>query len=259
MSASFISRTLPALALAGSGLILAAPALAQDWPAPQPFPAQPLPAPAPGPAPCTIVVIIPGGPGTPGPSCAPQTVTQEAPPQPPQVPPTPYYLMPAPYYGTLPPQPPVRGASVFSAKLWAGPSYQRFYDLTLYGADLGVSLGAQRGISGWYGEIEANFGRTEHGLSTYQGWFGGSWEGTIDRLRLGVGVHVGFLGVQRATTGDLITGIGAGFFGFASVDLIQSDAGHALYVAARMSANWMDGGPDSPLLWGPNASLGWRY
>jgi hypothetical protein len=252
VSARVFSLGVPLVAL-----LLAAPALAQEPPPP--------PAPA---GPCTVVVVVPGG------GCAPTVIQVQ--PQGPAPAPAPYYA-PMPYYAPAPPMPyygppaayypapapeplPRRSASTFSAKLWAGPSYERFYDLAMYGADFGVSLGAQRGISGWYGELEGVVGKTDHGLSTYQYWMGGSWEGRIDRVHLGLGVHLGMLAISRATTGDLMTGFGFGAFGFATVDLYQDEAGHALYLGAKITANVMeDGEGGGPALWGPSATLGWRY
>jgi hypothetical protein len=148
---------------------------------------------------------------------------------------------------------------VFSAKLWLGPAYQRLYDVNFYGADFGLSLGAQRGISGWYGEMQGFAGRTDQGLPTYEFWLGPTWEAKLDRVHLGLGMHFGWTGIGRATPGEMITGLGFGLFGFASVDLYQSDEGHALYVAGRMTGNWVDGGNTTAAQYGPSASLGWRY
>jgi hypothetical protein len=253
-----VSARVVSLAVPLAGLLFAAPALAQEPPPPIHVPA----------GPCTVVVVVPDG------GCAP-TVVQIQPqgpapapyqaPYPPgpyyaPMPPPAYYGPPQAYYPVPEPLVPRRSASVFSAKVWAGPSYERLYDLSLYGADFGVALGAQRGISGWYAEIEGNIGRTDHGLGTYQYWVGGSWEGKIDRVHLGLGVHLGFLGINRATTGDMMTGFGFGAFGFASVDLYQSEGGHALYLGAKITGNVMqDGAGGAPALWGPSAMLGWRY
>jgi hypothetical protein len=253
-----------ALGLPLAALLLAAPARAQEDPrAPAPAQAAPAqapvivqaPAPAaaslPPPAGCTVLVV--GGP----------CVIVQLPPQP-VAPPAYYAYPPAPYYAPAPPpgaEPLRPRTSTFSAKLFAGPSYQRLYDLAILGADFGVSLGAQRGISGWYAELEGLAGRTDHGLGAYQFWFGGSWEGKISRVHLGVGLHVGFLGVERAThSGGLMSGLGLGGFGFGSVDLYQTDDGQALYAGARITANWMDSGSNATaILWGPSATLGWRF
>jgi hypothetical protein len=150
---------------------------------------------------------------------------------------------------------------VFSAKLFVGPSYQRLYDLAISGANFGASVGAQRGISGFYFEVEGLAGRTAHGLSTHQVWIGGSWEAKLSRLHLGLGLHIGWLGIARATTtGGFIGGVGIGIFGFASVDLYQLEDNQALYLGARFTGDWMDSGtaPAVPL-WGPSATLGWRF
>jgi hypothetical protein len=193
---------------------------------------------------------------------APPPAAEEPPP--PQAPEPPRVVPPYPpfeyrvVYGALPPEPP---RSEFSAKLWAGPGYQHFLDLGMYNGTVGASVGAQKGISSGYAEFQAVLGRTDHGLSTYQGWIGGSWEGTIDRFRLGLGMHFGFLGIKRATTGDLMAAMGVGPFAFATFDLLQYEERRALYVGARFEANWIDaaGGPSLPWLFGPSATLGWRY
>jgi hypothetical protein len=156
-------------------------------------------------------------------------------------------------------QPRPRSRSIFSAKLWAGPAYQRLYDLDIWGADFGVSLGAQRGISGWYGELRGIVGKTAHGLPVYEYWVGPTWEGKIDRVHMGLGLDVGWTGIGRAMPGPLITGLGFGIFGFASVDLYQSDAGHALYLSGRMTSHWVDGGDSTAIQYGPSLALGWRY
>jgi hypothetical protein len=156
----------------------------------------------------------------------------------------------------LPPQPiSQRERSRFSAKLWAGPAYQKLFDVDIYSAAIGASFGAQRGISGWYGEMQGNFGRTLHGLSTYEYWAGGSWEGKIDRVHLGLGVHLGLLSIVRATDGTTMSGFGFGGFVFGSVDLYQTEEGHALYLGLRMTLDDVSSNP----IYGPSASLGWRF
>lgn len=218
---------LASLAFAGL-LLLAAPARAQEGPAPAPPP--------------TVVVVVPGQPGG----------VAQGPVAPPPYPyPYPYYDPQAP----LPPPPPPQRTSQFSAKLWAGPQYQRLFDVDLYTAVFGVSLGAQRGISGWYGEMQGNFGSTVHGLSTYEYWAGASWEGKIDRVHLGLGLHLGLVAIKRATDGTSMSDVGVGGFAFASVDLYQAEGGHALYLGARMNCDTVA----NTSLFGPSASLGWRY
>jgi len=228
-------------------LLLAAPARARAQEGPPPAPALPA---------CTVVVILPNAP------CAPPVVDQGPPPA--AADPAPYpYPYPYPYYyppappspSDLPPPPTPRSKSTFSTKLWAGPEYQKLFDVSMYSAAFGISLGAQRGISGWYAEMQGNLGETVHGLSIYEYWLGASWEGKIDRLHLGLGLHFGVLGISRATTGGIMSGGGAGGFGFASYDLYQSEDGHAVYVGARMTVDTLS----DALLWGPSASLGWRY
>ncbi len=89
---------------------------------------------------------------------------------------------------------------------------------------------------------------------------GATGEGAVtERLHLGLGIHFGYMGIVRATTSGSIGGFGLGAFGFASYDVVQSDEGHALYVGARITANGMDGGTGPVALWGPSATLGWRY
>jgi hypothetical protein len=234
-------------------LLLAAPARAQEDPRPPPEPGQPA---APAPA-CTVVVV--DGP------CVVVQVPAQPPPAYPSQGPVPYYTVPqVPYYPPpLPPgaDPPRRPSSVLSGKLFVGPSYQRIYDLAIIGADFGAAVGAQRGISGWYFELEGLAGRTEHGLSAYQVWLGGSWEAKISRVHLGLGLHVGWLGIARATaTGGLVDGVGIGIFGFGSVDLYQADDNQALYLAGRVTGNWMASGESAAVpVYGPSATLGWRF
>jgi hypothetical protein len=231
-----------------AGLLLhAAPALAQDV-APPP----------PAPAPCTVIVVMPGAP-QPLPSSACASQPQPLPPGAyAPLPPPPGAAWDPPGWAYAPPQPP-RSQTAFSMKLWAGPGYQRLYDLDIWGADFGVSLGGRRGISTWSGEMQGFIGRTAHGLPVYEYWMGPTWEATLDRVHLGLGLHFGWTGIGRVTTGDLIEGLGFGIFAFASVDLYRSDDGHALYLSGRMTGNWVDGGDTTASQFGPSAALGWRY
>lgn len=233
-----IARVLaPAPALAAL-LLVAAPARAQ----------------APAGPPVVVVVQPPAAPPEPLPTTAP--APQPYPSYPYAYPATPY-----PYPPPYPePPPPLRPRSTFSMKLWAGPTYQRIYDVSMYGADFGVAFGAQRGISGVYGTLEGMAGRTSHGLTTYQYWIGSSWEGAIDRLHLGLGIHIGYAGIERATSNGSIGSLGTGVYGLASVDLLRSEEGHALFLGARFTADLMFSGASGGVgIWGPSASVGWRY
>jgi hypothetical protein len=232
-----VSARLVALAPSLAGLLLlAAPARAQE------APAQPNP---------TVVVVAP--PPLP-PAAAPPPVPEYVPYAP--------YPPPAWQYPPVaqpPLVPPREARSPFSVKIWAGPGYRLVYDLNVFTGDFGVALGAQKGTSGWYGVLEGMAGRTSHGLTAYEGWVGASWEAVMTRVHLGLGVHFGVLGFVRATTGGTMSGFGLGAFGFLTVDLYQGDEGHALYLGARLTGNWMDGDHGGVGVVAPSTLLGYRY
>jgi hypothetical protein len=157
------------------------------------------------------------------------------------------------------PQPqPERG---FSAKLYAGPAYQRVFSDSIPGADIGVFLGGVRGSSGWYGGFELFFGQLDSALFTYALRQGATWEARLGRVHLGVGFDFILLGVQRATTGSFMTSGGVGGSLFGTVDLVQG-ARNALFLGATIRAELIagaDASGNAPAFWGPSAMLGWRY
>ena len=237
-----MSRPLVVAALAFTGLALTQAARAQTPPDAPPPPPQ-----------GQIIVVLPPG-YAPG-------AEPYAPAYPP---PSPYHT---PYYGQpyQPPPPPLEPRAVerqdgFTMKMWAGPAYRRLFDVSIVGADLGIFFGGEHRGSVWSGGIGSMIARTDQGLATYQIRPGASWEVHLDRVRHGLGVDFSWLGITRATTGDLMTGLSAGGQLFGSVDLVQSGR-HALYLGARLSGEWFTthGGGDAPFMWGPSASLGWRY
>jgi hypothetical protein len=231
-----VSARLVSLAPSLAGLsLLAASARAQEAPGQPPPPVIVVQPPAP----------VPVEPVLPVPGYAPYA------PYPP-----PYWQVPQVAPPLLPPR---EARSPFSAKIWAGPGYRRIYDVNVYAGDFGVALGAQKGASGWYAVMEGMIGRTDHGLRAYEAWVGASWEGVMDRVHLGLGVHVGLLGFVRATTDGTINGMGMGAFGFATVDVVQGDDGHALYLGARVAANGVDGGTQWVAVAAPSVLVGYRY
>jgi hypothetical protein len=237
-----VSRPLVAAALALAGLALTPAARAQE----QPYDPPQLDAPPP-PQGQIIVVVPPGY----GPGYGPYL------PAPP--PAVPYYAQPLP---PLPPaaEPRALQQDGFTMKLWAGPAYRRLFDVSIAGADVGAFFGGEhRGVV-WSGGIGAVLGRTDQGLSTYQIRPGASFETHLDRVRLGLGLDFSWLGITRATTGDMMTGLSLGGQLFGTVDLVQSGR-HALYLGAKLSGEWFTthGGGSTPFMWGPSGAVGFRY
>jgi hypothetical protein len=235
-----VLRGTPALL---GGLLLASPARAQ---APDASP--PAPQAAPQVAPQGTVIVV------------------QAPPPPGYYPPPTYYYPPpgySPYPYPYPPaqQPPPPSDRGFSAKLYAGPSYQTVFGLSIPGAEIGAFMGGVRGISGWYGGFDAFFGQMSYGLFTMAVRPGATWEARLGRVHLGLGFNFIVVGVQRATTGSFMTSGGLGGSVFATVDLVQGEQ-NALFLGAKLHADVIEGsdaGGSAPIFWGPSAAVGWRY
>jgi hypothetical protein len=244
---------LGAMALLG-GLVVASPALAQDAP------------PAPPPQGSVMVVVqTPPAADLPPPAVTPPPAYPYPPPAYPYPPPA-YPYPPAVYPYPVPPQelPPPEGEPRtergFSAKLYAGPSYQRIFSSSIAGAELGAFLGGVRGTSGWYGGADAFLGKMEGLLFTWVLRPGATWEARLGRAHVGLGLNVNLIGVQRATTSDYIISGGVGGSAFFTVDLVKGDGG-ALFLGAKMRADFVQGSGDgnsAPCLWGPSAAIGWR-
>lgn len=255
-----MSRRLTATALALAAVALTLPARAQIAPEAETPPAAQAPQAPQG----QVIIVLPPGYGAGyGPGYAPPPYPAAPAPLQPAAP----YNPPQPYYPTRPyeqQQPPLAARearpSAFTMKLWAGAAYRRVFDVSFLGADLGVFLGGERRGSVWSGGIGGFLGRTQHGLPTYQFRPGASWETILDRVRLGLGLDLSWVSVQRATSGDMMNAFGVGGQLFGTVDVVQSGRS-ALYLGARLSAEWLttSGGGDGPLLWGPTVMAGWRY
>lgn len=144
-----------------------------------------------------------------------------------------------------------------SAKLAVGPGYRRLFSTWVLGADAELSLGRQTRLGAWYVNLGGLKGDTAYALSTTQGVLGGSWEFRAGAARFGLGGRATYVAIERATTGHAMTDWGVGVKGFASYDLVPFD-GHAFYVAAAFTGDFMQGG-QKPALWGPTADVGIRF
>jgi hypothetical protein len=145
--------------------------------------------------------------------------------------------------------------------MFAGPAYQRIFDSSIPGAEIGAFLGGVQGTSGWYGGFDAFFGRMDYGLFTWAVGPRAMWEARLGRVHLGLSLGFIIAGVQRATTGGTMLTLGAGPSFFASVDLYKAE-GHALFLGAKLRVDAVigsDANGNAPALWGPTAQLGWRY
>jgi hypothetical protein len=157
-----------------------------------------------------------------------------------------------------PPPPPDHG---FSTKFFAGPAYQRIFDTSIPGAELGAFVGGVQGTSGWYGGFDTFLGRMDYGLLTWAVGPRAMWEVRLGRAHLGLSLGFVIVSVQRATTTDSMMSFGAGPSVFATVDLYQAER-HALFLGAKLRVDAVvgsDASGNAPALWGPTAQVGWRY
>ena len=189
----------------------------------------------------------------------PVVPTQPSPPPPPPSPEAVAYEVPSEQ------PPPSRATSSdrahFGLKMAGGPAYRRIYDSPFTGADLLVSVGGEKRDAGIYFEAGVLFASTDFSLRTRGYQVGASGELIFDRFRIGGGLQVSYLGFMRVTLpGHALWAMGVGLHVQASFDVFSLD-GHALFVAAKLGADYMGGDKTdaTALPWGPTALLGFRF
>lgn len=121
---------------------------------------------------------------------------------------------------------------------------------------LGIDLQLTRGVSTWV-EPTVFLGSTENGLRVRSATMGVGLDLLPhERVRLGLGVHTFWLGVQRVTHNHTIPTWGGLASAGARFDVVQGDT-FALFVRAAIEAGMEI--HDSALLWGPTLSAGFAF
>lgn len=147
-----------------------------------------------------------------------------------------------------------------SAMIDGGASYRWLYSTPFYGSNLQLALGGSGKNAAVYGTVSGFFGRTEHGLPTYELKTGVLIEGFSERFRYGAGCEAGFLDMPRWTQpGDDMSSLGVGLAGHVSYDVWQSDKS-AVMLGGRISGTaYLTAHGDGPaMFWGPQLFLGVR-
>jgi hypothetical protein len=172
-------------------------------------------------------------------------------------------LVPAP--PTFVPPPPPRKKKdddKFVFKLSLGATYQRMLGESVGGGSLELGLGAEDKVWGMQGQIGLQVGAMTGGLSYVWFRFGPGVEFQLgERWRLGFGLSVGVLSIQRATgPGDDMNSPAMGLHLDTSVDLVRGAHRNALYLAARLGGDVLFDVTDlSNWTINVSASLGYRY
>jgi hypothetical protein len=140
--------------------------------------------------------------------------------------------------------------------LEAGYSYQSLYGIPMQGVDITGILGAQIGTLGVGGAIDVAPAHTKSGLQALTASLGLVLQATVDRVRIGGGLRLGGIEINRATSAGTIGTLSTGIFGRFSVDLIQFDdeGNGALFLVIKGSVD--DAGA---ALFGASAGAGVRF
>ena len=163
-----------------------------------------------------------------------------------------------------PPKPP--GAVLFDVSL--GPTYRRAFKEDFAAAALELEIGGQTPSWGIAGRLHADLGATRVGLPYQLVTIGPSFAfRATERLRLGFGVSFGSFSYQRvsaARTWDpTVWALTIGVDLDATVDLVRTARGGALFLAARVGWDFIDNTGDDALSTGTSlaltAALGYRY
>jgi hypothetical protein len=152
------------------------------------------------------------------------------------------------------------GERGFAAKLRVGPAYRHLFFSPIVLVDADFGLGAQTSYGGIFGTFGAMFGSTIEGLFTMQIPVGATWEAPVtEGLHVGGGPSVSFLGIKRATTGNLMTDFGVGLHGFGTYDVYADDQA-ALYLELDVAGDYYLSGDAVPavLLYGATLGVGVR-
>ena len=158
---------------------------------------------------------------------------------------------------TLPqPAPRPRRRVRFFGSFEGGYQFASLYDVSMNGGTIGGLLGADFGRWTVGGRLEGTPMRTEGGLTSFAIFFGPETEVRFGRLRVGGGLRVGILTVDRVTTSSTMAQMTLGLEARLSVDLIRfDDDGHgAFFLVANSSTDIV-----SSLMYAIGAGAGVRF
>jgi hypothetical protein len=134
---------------------------------------------------------------------------------------------------------------------WAS---RKLLTLPVMGADIGAAFGAQpKQNAAFWGSGRLLLGSTDNGLRVWSARIGGEAEAVFDRLRIGAGLQLMFIGVGRATRDQTIISWGPACFGSARIDVVQSE-GFALFARAALDLGYEVN--SSSAFWGPTLGGG---
>jgi hypothetical protein len=143
-------------------------------------------------------------------------------------------------------------------KAFAGPAYRQLFSVPILLAEAELAGGVESPVGGWYGTGALRFGSTLEGLWTVQVAWGQTWEAPLGPWRLGLGPQFSWVGIKRATTGDMMWDFGLGTRLFATFDVYATEHA-AVFTGLRAGSDWLVGSDsDIPVLWGVSVPLGVR-
>jgi hypothetical protein len=166
-----------------------------------------------------------------------------------------------------PPKPREPGDVLVSISV--GPTYRRAFREDFFAAGLEFEIGGQTRSFGVAGRAQLDLGATRVGLPYQFATFGPSfWFRVSPRVRAGFGVGFGIFSYQRASsyasTDPTVWAPSIGADVAATIDLVRSRRGGALYLLGRAAYDWIDNfGGDDQFSTGSSialtAALGYRY
>jgi hypothetical protein len=135
--------------------------------------------------------------------------------------------------------PPARGGRhALAAKLESGAFLREIFTLPIDGPEFSFALGRES-LERHLGTFEPFFyaryayGQTPEGLGTHTARLGGSFDFVFGRVRPFIDANLLWLAIERASTADIVSHWGIGLGAGLSVDLVQTSATGALYLAVR--------------------------
>lgn len=154
-----------------------------------------------------------------------------------------------------PPRP--KPAPPVSARFDGAYAPRKLFTIPASGADAGLAFGAQpTENAAFWGSTRVFVGGTENGLRVWDGRVLGEAEYVAaERVRVGGGVGVFLLGVERAARDETILSWGPVAQASARVDFVRADD-YALFVRAALSGGYDV--YDSSAFWGPSIGAGFE-
>jgi hypothetical protein len=138
-----------------------------------------------------------------------------------------------------------------STRLALVGAYRSVADLGFTGGGASLSYGGDYPVSGAF-EMQIVGGRSRGGLGFADVALLGTFIARFGGFRLGLGGGLEILAIDRATSGDLLGGIGIGALGRAGYDFGPR---RALFVDADFASLFTFNG----VMWGPNLAVGYKF